>query len=130
LCATSTLSTGINLPAKAVIFKGPMIAKSLMDAAKYKQMSGRAGRTGFDAKGDSIMVCSKEHVAYVQDLTKPFQCKLVSALTGVRLMRALLDIIASGSITSMPDISCYLRNTLKYVLCTRNECLSCCSTID
>ena len=60
LCATSTLSTGINLPAKAVIFKGPMIAKSLMDAAKYKQMSGRAGRTGFDAKGDSIMVCSKD----------------------------------------------------------------------
>lgn len=37
LCATSTLSTGINLPAKAVIFRGgPTIAKDKMDAAKYK----------------------------------------------------------------------------------------------
>lgn len=65
LCATSTLSTGINLPAKAVVFKGPLIAKSLMDSAKYKQMSGRAGRTGFDSQGDSIMVCNQEHLNHV-----------------------------------------------------------------
>ena len=58
LVATSTLSTGINLPAKAVFFKGPLIANQLIDAAKYKQMSGRAGRTGFDSKGDSIMICT------------------------------------------------------------------------
>lgn len=60
LCATSTLSTGINLPAKAVIFKGPLIGLGLMDSAKYKQMSGRAGRTGFDSKGDSIMICNND----------------------------------------------------------------------
>ena len=36
LVATSTLSTGINLPAKAVIFKTPYIAINLMDSAKYK----------------------------------------------------------------------------------------------
>lgn len=36
ICATSTLSTGINLPAKAVIFKGAYVAKELLDAAKYK----------------------------------------------------------------------------------------------
>ena len=36
LCATSTLSTGINLPAKAVIFKEPRIGLSELDAAKYK----------------------------------------------------------------------------------------------
>ena len=49
LCATSTLSTGINLPAKVVIFREPKIGLSIMDCAKYKQMSGRAGRTGFDS---------------------------------------------------------------------------------
>ena len=122
LCATSTLSTGINLPAKAVIFKEPLIAKDMLDSAKYKQMSGRAGRTGFDAKGDSIMVCRKEFIPHVLDLVKPFECKLVSALTGSRLMRSLLDIIASGSITTMNDISEYLKNTLKYVLCVKNDC--------
>ena len=59
LTATSTLSTGINLPAKVVIFKEPLIAKSLVDPAKYKQMSGRAGRTGFDTSGDVVIMCSK-----------------------------------------------------------------------
>ena len=57
LVATSTLSTGINLPAKVVILRTPYIALALMDAAKYKQMSGRAGRTGFDSRGDSILLC-------------------------------------------------------------------------
>ena len=65
LVATSTLSTGINLPAKVVFFKQPLIAMSLMDAAKYKQMSGRAGRTGFDTKGDSIMICNNMQRDYV-----------------------------------------------------------------
>ena len=65
LVATSTLSTGINLPAKVVFFKQPLIAISLMDAAKYKQMSGRAGRTGFDTKGDSIMICNNMQKEYV-----------------------------------------------------------------
>ena len=59
LVATSTLSTGINLPAKAVIFRTPFIAMSYMDNARYKQMSGRAGRTGFDTHGESIMICKE-----------------------------------------------------------------------
>lgn len=36
LVATSTLSTGINLPAKAVVFKTPFIAMNWIDSAKYK----------------------------------------------------------------------------------------------
>ena len=125
LCATSTLSTGINLPAKAVIFKGPKIAMNLMDAAKYKQMSGRAGRTGFDAKGDSIMLCHKDEVSHVLDLIKPFQQELTSALTGSRLMRSLLEVISSGSISTFKDLKCYLSNTLKYTLCSIDSCSSC-----
>ena len=61
LVATSTLSTGINLPAKVVILNTPYIAMNLMDSAKYKQMSGRAGRTGFDTRGDSILICKDQH---------------------------------------------------------------------
>jgi replicative superfamily II helicase len=74
LVATSTLSTGINLPAKAVIFKTPKIAINLMDSAKYKQMSGRAGRTGFDTSGDSIMICTdKQQLKHCRNvLLQPF----------------------------------------------------------
>ena len=45
-------------------------------------------------------------------------------------MRSLLDIIASGSISSLSDIACYLENTLKYTLCTQDECLQCYKNID
>ena len=60
LVATSTLSTGINLPAKVVIFKTPLIANQLIDCAKYKQMSGRAGRTGFDTRGDVVIISNQQ----------------------------------------------------------------------
>jgi len=68
LVATSTLSTGINLPAKAVIFKTPYIAQSLIDCAKYKQMSGRAGRTGFDTRGDVVIIVNNgQQMKYTRD---------------------------------------------------------------
>lgn len=122
LVATSTLSTGINLPAKVVFFKGPLIANQLIDAAKYKQMSGRAGRTGFDAKGDSIMICSGPQREYVLDLMKPFTCNLKSALTGSRLMRSLLEIIASNAVQSFAQIRTFLMQTLKHSLQKKLRC--------
>eukprot|EP00347_Sterkiella_histriomuscorum_P009329 403341625 len=128
LAATSTLSTGINLPAKAVFFKGPYIAQMPMDAAKYKQMSGRAGRTGFDSKGDSIMMCTNNDREYVLDLMKPFYCELKSALTGQRLMRSLLEIIASNVVTSFKHIRIFIQSTLKYTLCQKMRCNSCTQT--
>ena len=125
LCATSTLSTGINLPAKAVLFRGgPMIAKDKMDAAKYKQMSGRAGRTGFDSSGDSIMICTKdEHENYfLSELLKPYKVDLTSALTGPRLMRAILEVIASGLTQSLEEVETFVEQTLVYQLASAEKC--------
>ena len=102
-----------------------MIGANLMDAAHYKQMSGRAGRTGFDSKGDSIMICNPQQMAHVDELVKPFKCELKSALTGSRLMRSLLDVVASGSSPSMYDLAYFLNNTLKSVLCTKDKCVYC-----
>ncbi|CDW81021.1 dna polymerase theta [Stylonychia lemnae] len=125
LVATSTLSTGINLPAKVVIFKGPYIARTPIDAAKYKQMSGRAGRTGFDSKGDSIMICNNSEKDYVIDLMKPFKCELKSALTGQRLMRSILEIIASNVVQSFVQIRIFVESTLKNTLCKKVWCNGC-----
>eukprot|EP00854_Cymbomonas_tetramitiformis_P010413 gene10413-12314_t len=60
LFATETFSTGLNMPAKTVIFtscrKFDGAAFRWVSGGEYIQMSGRAGRRGLDDKGVAIMM--------------------------------------------------------------------------
>ena len=63
LCATSTLGTGVNLPIFRVIFKdafqGLFASTSYISQETYRQISGRAGRTGVDDWGESYLIVRK-----------------------------------------------------------------------
>jgi len=117
--ATSTLSTGINLPAKVVIFNSPHIGNHLIDKTHYKQMSGRAGRTGFDTFGESIMLWDKDNKEHVENvlLKADFnENKLESTIDVYTLRRAILEVIASTSVKSFREIGTFLSKLLKFEL--------------
>lgn len=63
VCATPTLSAGVNLPARRVIIKSYRRFDGFSRPIKvmeYKQMAGRAGRPGMDDKGEAIIVVKSE----------------------------------------------------------------------
>lgn len=51
VCSTSTLSSGINLPAHRVIIKAQINGPVALNGLAYMQMIGRAGRLGQTQKG-------------------------------------------------------------------------------
>nr|CAI5843935.1 unnamed protein product [Callosobruchus analis] len=69
LVATSTLSSGVNLPARRVIVRTAVFHQGRpIDPLTYRQMIGRAGRMGKDTMGESILVCQRNDYGIAKSL--------------------------------------------------------------
>ncbi|KAJ8405900.1 hypothetical protein AAFF_G00313370 [Aldrovandia affinis] len=119
LVATSTLSSGVNLPARRVIIRTPLFNGRLLDILTYKQMSGRAGRKGVDTMGESILVCKESErvqgTSLIQGSLKPISSCLVQREgEGVTtsMIRAILEIIVGGVASTPEDVRTYASCTL------------------
>ncbi|XP_058151735.1 DNA polymerase theta [Dasypus novemcinctus] len=114
LAATSTLSSGVNLPARRVIIRTPVLSGRLLNILTYKQMVGRAGRKGVDTVGESILVCKNSEkskgVALLQGSLKPV-CSCLQRQDGeevtVSMIRAILEIVVGGVANTSQDMQTY-----------------------
>ncbi|XP_076234404.1 DNA polymerase theta [Calliopsis andreniformis] len=113
LIATSTLSSGVNLPARRVIIRSPMFGGKLLDILTYKQMIGRAGRMGKDTAGESILMCKSSEQKVAETLLSGTLEPIESCLEDSGpLIRALLEAIASEVVYTPSDLELYTKCTL------------------
>lgn len=98
LIATSTLSSGVNLPARRVIIRTPFFRGQTLGYLDYKQMVGRAGRKGIDVRGESVLLCKSKDLPKVRHLLSCGMPRVTSCLltqSGTpesSLRRALLEV--------------------------------------
>ncbi|XP_039491520.1 DNA polymerase theta [Drosophila santomea] len=115
LVATSTLSSGVNLPARRVLIRSPLFGGKQMSSLTYRQMIGRAGRTGKDTLGESILICTESNARMGRDLVTAQLQPITSCLEmdgSTHLKRALLEVISSGVASTKQDIDCFVNCTL------------------
>lgn len=120
LVATSTLSSGVNLPARRVIIRTPCaFGNSMMDVMMYKQMIGRAGRKGIDEKGESFLLCTEKEAEIGRKLIASTYPPVKSCLSGYTsdgenpaLKRAIIEAVVTGLVTSVDEAYKYIESTL------------------
>ncbi|XP_041351343.1 DNA polymerase theta-like [Gigantopelta aegis] len=119
LVATSTLSSGVNLPARRVIIRSVMFHGKVIEALTYKQMAGRAGRKGVDTAGECILVCKQNEKTKAINLMKSELPPVKSCLIredheGLSscMKRAILEIVVSGVAVAPVDVAAYASCTM------------------
>ncbi|XP_039749737.1 DNA polymerase theta isoform X2 [Pararge aegeria] len=113
LVATSTLSSGVNLPARKVIIRSPVFQKHPINILTYKQMIGRAGRMGKDTQGESVLICTAAEQKIGFELMMGTLDPVLSCIESKdKFMRAILEIIASQDVCNKSELDLYTKCTL------------------
>ncbi|CEM22347.1 unnamed protein product [Vitrella brassicaformis CCMP3155] len=108
LCATSTLAVGVNLPCARVILRSPRLGKDLLDVSRFRQMAGRAGRSGERGRGEAMIISDKKDAQHAQRLLTGEVERADSCLHGMRLAKALLEILLVRQAATKKDLVDYL----------------------
>ncbi|ELP84457.1 DNA polymerase theta, putative [Entamoeba invadens IP1] len=112
IIATSTLAVGVNLPASRVIFNRPYIGIDFLDVGRYRQMCGRAGRLGFDTKGESYLFVKvnekKKVLEMVNAVLPPLQESVMENETS-KMSQSILEGVEDKMIATEIDMEKYCR---------------------
>lgn len=105
IVATTTLAMGINTPAEAVVIAGLTHPGPLAySVAEYKNMIGRAGRTGFTQTGESYIVATGDPTPqqawhrYVLGQPEPIVSHFLAASTDPQTMILRSLVVLGGSV--------------------------------
>ncbi len=122
IVATPTLAAGVNLPARVVIvgdiyrFNRRLIGyQEEIPVMEYKQMSGRAGRPGFDDYGEALIVVrDKKNVErvmkkYILSDPEPIESRLGNESA---FYKFLLGLLASENSLTEEELMQFVNQTL------------------
>lgn len=123
IVATSTLAWGLNLPARRVIITGVHRGKTEVETYDIFQMAGRAGRPGYDPRGDvHILLPDKDSDYHIERLSSPknIESQLLSFVGKENkpqyktLAFHIVSEIHHGQIATIKDIHDWYGQTLAY----------------
>ena len=117
ICTTSTLSQGVNLPARLVIikstncYKGHNIGYSEYTKMEIDQMCGRAGRPQYDKKGIAVIMTESYKTEKFEEISNE---KIESHLKP-NIVEHINAEIATGIIKDMNTALIWIKNTFMFV---------------
>ena len=117
ICTTSTLSQGVNLPARLVIikstncYKGHNIGYSEYTKMEIDQMCGRAGRPQFDNKGIAVIMTESYKTSKFEGISNE---KIESHLKA-NIVEHINAEISTGIIKDIETGLIWIKNTFMYI---------------
>lgn len=112
IVATSTLSTGVNLPARRVIVLGVHIGLQEVEAYNILQAIGRAGRPKYDKRGDAyILLPESEEQKHKERLSQPEP--IISQMCDMKILAFhIISEICQGNVQTDEDIKIWYKRSL------------------
>ena len=124
LVSTATLAWGVNLPAHCVIIKGTQVydpekgSWTELSSQDVMQMIGRAGRPGYDTKGEGVIITSQDELQFYLSLLNeqlPIESQFVS-----KLVDNLNAEIVSGAVKHVAEAATWLGYTYYFARMLRS----------